>query len=184
MLENILNMYEQATAEERHHGAMWYDQAGAGAFELADAHGLTDDQAGAILALLSPSNRWERNVADAWRLCAEGESASVCTYGPNKAKALRVLAGECPWDVVTGQKVFAFWRCIMGDSDAVVIDRHAWAIAAGSKPNAERAKAELTSRYAEFVEAYVQAGELLGIPAYEVQATTWVTFRRIHGVAK
>lgn len=108
-------------------------------------------------------------------------------FKANKAKALRILKGEEPLDVLSGAKVRAFFACIMGEGNEVCVDRHAWAIAAGP----EAAGLSLTDkRYRETAEAYRSAaGALrLAFPSLAsdltpagVQALTWVWWRANEG---
>ena len=101
--------------------------------------------------------------------------------GTNKRKAARILCGENPLDVLSGPKVCAFFRNIMGDENAVCVDRHAWAIAHGG------ALVTLTpKRYLETADAFREASVALreAYPALAdsltpagVQALTWAWWR-------
>jgi hypothetical protein len=83
---------------------------------------------------------------------------------------------------LNGPKISAFFDNIMG-GDSVTVDGHARNIAyaerVGLKSNAANiGKAE----YRTIAQAYRDAAAILGIKACDLQAITWVTWRRIHGI--
>lgn len=62
MVRNIIEAYETATTGEHRFGEDWYEMARATAKEIAREYGMTDRQAAAFLAALSPRTSWESNV--------------------------------------------------------------------------------------------------------------------------
>jgi len=83
--------------------------------------------------------------------------------------------------ILNGPKITDFFWCIMGD-DTCVIDGHAWCIA-----NYNRRKLQLVPNIGkklrqELQEAYVLAAVEHGMKAYQMQAATWVAWKRIHNV--
>jgi hypothetical protein len=54
-------------------------------------------QAMGVIASLSPNNKWERNCIDAeamiktWSIGGDYNMIKVCTFNPNKAKAIAIL---------------------------------------------------------------------------------------------
>jgi hypothetical protein len=108
--------------------------------------GLTMGQAVGVIAALSPNNKWERNCIDAeamiktWAIGGDYDMIKVCTFNPNKAKAVAILSldmesvdTEAIPNILNGQKVVAFYRSIMGDKNAVCVDGHAYAIFIGER---------------------------------------------------
>ena len=192
-VENILAVYAQATPEEIEHGMRWYALAQEASQAIADKADIPLRVAVGVVAALSPTNKWERNLIDADALCEAfvsggyAEDVACCTYNSNKAKAWRVLE-EVPADNVTvayilnGPKITDFFWCIMG-FDTCVIDGHAWCIA----HNDRRAMQDVPSigkrKRRELQDAYTVAAHKHGITAYQMQAITWVAWRRIHGIA-
>ena len=146
-----------------------------------------------VIAALSPNNKWERNVNDADRLCraftlgghSATDSVKVSTYGANKVKALRILAGEFPLNVLGGLKVRAFYQCIIGCNDSVCIDGHAYAIWAGDRIATTKTPKISAKLYAAIAVDYIKAAEtinsILGsdYTAAQIQAITWLTYRRL-----
>jgi hypothetical protein len=164
----------------------WYSDARRFSDGLARAYGLGVEAVAGAIAALSPQVAWSAQVAwapaifDAWK---QGADLPGPGLGVNKRKAGRILAGEAPLDVLGGPKVRAFYRGIIagGRTEAVCVDRHAWAAAGGP------ADATLTGpRYGEAVRAYLDASAALRLAFRElapilspanVQALVWVWWR-------
>ncbi len=114
-LRNIRKVYALATVEEIERGLHWYDEAHSHAVTLSSTYGIPVKAASEIIAALSPSTRWERNVADAYTLCgvlSSGgslESVRVQTYSSNRAKAdaiFRAAVAGLPYaGILSGPKV-------------------------------------------------------------------------------
>ena len=179
---------------------------------MAEKHDVPLYCVAGVIAALSPNNRWERNLADAEALIEAYlggeyiESVRVATYHAMRAKAWAVMdlctqhaepvlttadgysEKEIGTDAVVrllkGQKISSFYAGIMGCRDECTIDGHARNIAYGERLSLSGSKFTIRGReYAALQMAYAQAGRDLGIPAYVLQAITWVTWRRIHGIA-
>ena len=119
----------------------------------------------------------------------------VCTYGKMKDKAVQIL--ECMniddhADILKGRKITAFYQCIIGCKDSCCIDGHAYSIWFGDRLTMKQVPNIGKRLYAEICSDYVEAAEILretgsrfeNLTAYEVQAITWVTWRRLHGISK
>ena len=59
---NILACFKQATQDEIDHGLTWYADAKTDAQEMADKYELPLHIVVGVVAALSPTNRWERNL--------------------------------------------------------------------------------------------------------------------------
>ena len=206
---NIKAVYNQASVEEKDDGWTWYANANKAARALSETYDVPLYCAAGVIAALSPNNKWSRNLADAETLISAYlngepvESVSVCTYHTMRAKAWSVMdlcrdhaafaeADHAPDDtgvdevvrLLKGQKISSFFAGIMGCRDECTIDGHARNIAYGERLSLSGSKFTIGKReYAALQMAYAQAGRDLGIPAYVLQAITWVTWRRIHGIA-
>jgi hypothetical protein len=210
---NILRVFGSATLDEIHEGRNWYRSALNLAFELVEQYGVgfidpedsverAVERAVAVIAVLSPRLSWTKNVELARWIYAEVHTAttnymasawtkSVLDRFPglkaNGKKALSILIGIDPADVVSGPKVTAFFHAIANPNDprGIVIDRHAFDVAVGRVMD-DRTRGVVLGRkgaYEQFVRAYVRAAEALqnefpGITPAEVQAITWVAWRR------
>ena len=195
-VRNIKAIYELASAAEIADGMAWYGVAKSIAIVLADQYGIPAAQAVGVLAALSPRNKWTRNVADAEALisayvAAGSEQArltKVCTFGANKEKAIKILESgletlPTALDVLSGPKLREFASCIAGLDD-ICIDGHAWCIWQGSRVTLADVPSIGVKLRREIKADYAQAATDLGLKASELQAITWVAWRRIHGVTK
>lgn len=190
---NILAVFFTANSAERLKGAQWYEDAMKFCAAVAGSTGLSVSTVAGVTAALSPNNRWVRNQADAERICraasagtlADAAAVKVATFHRNKEKALKILAGESPLNVLGGLKVRAFYRCILGDKGAVCIDGHAYAIWLGSYVPTTKTPKISPKLYASIAAAYEQAAAtingILGTSysAAQIQAITWSVWQRI-----
>lgn len=180
--KHITATYRAATDAERVEGKSWYGTAREVAVTLDPADPV---RAAAVLAVLSPRLHWDRNVTAAVDAYA-GRVPKVLGVNARKAKA--ILEGADADDVVSGPKVRAFWHAIVNPSDprAIVIDRHAFDVAAGTVLDDEQ-RGKLLGRkgaYDDVCKLYVTAARILTreygeLSPVEVQATTWVAWRRM-----
>jgi len=198
---NIIAVYALATSGERVIGCEWYNRANRVAATIAAEHGISLEAAAGVIAALSPNNRWERNIVDAENViraysiggAEEAAHVKVCTYGKMRAKAIQILGA---WDshgdhvkILNGRKITAFYECIIGRTDAVCIDGHAYSIWFGDRLTMKQVPNIGKKLYAEIVSDYVEAARILSangtsVTAFEVQAITWCAWRRLHGVTK
>lgn len=196
-VKNIRAIYQLSTAVEKADGNSWYARAHVAALDLADRYEVTECQAIGVIAALSPRNKWERNVQDAESLIAAFVSAGaeqagltkVCTFGSNKAKAIEVLKTVDPTAdevraILSGPKLKEFFSCILGHRDEVCIDGHAYCIWAGQRTSLKDVPAIGVKLRRQIKADYISAAESLNVSPAALQAITWVTWRRIYGVAK
>ncbi|MFZ9252944.1 MAG: DUF7178 family protein [Hylemonella sp.] len=188
---NILAVFFSANAAEVSEGAHWYRKAHVLAIDLSAKYGVPYFSAVGIIAALSPNNRWERNVADAERLIkvfvagGNPHEVKVCTFGKNKQKAIDILEGAAPLDVLSGRKVRAFYDCIChaDGGNSVCVDGHAYAIWLGQPVPTSQTPSISAKLYETISEDYRKAtkqiNEITGqnyLPS-QVQAITWVAWR-------
>lgn len=191
---SILAVFFSANAVERHEGLSWYGRAQSVARRLADQHGYDVSTIAGVISALSPNNRWERNVIDAEALIkvytygGDVEALKVCTFSKNKAKAIAILQGDDPLDVLGGHKVRAFYDCIIG-GDSVCVDGHAYSIWLGQRVTTNNTPKISDKLYNKISEDYriatKQINEITGdfyLPS-QVQAITWVVWRNLHSGA-
>lgn len=195
----ILRTFDAATPEDIEAGLQWYAIAKREADALASDHGLPLHIVVGVIAALSPNNRWERNLIDAasmlqaWKDGAPVEAVTTCTYKAMRAKAWSILEANSrtpdglPVDdvlsILNGQKIIAFAECILG-RDACCIDGHALNIARGKREALSSDKTNVGVKlFRELQRAYSNAGKRRGFTAFEMQAITWTTWRRQHGIA-
>lgn len=190
---NILAVFFQASEAEIQQGKSWYATAFDTAKAIASRYDLPGgiETVAAVIAALSPNNRWERNVKDAESLIrvytcgGELDVVKVSSYGQNRHKAIRILKGEAPLDVLGGNKVIAFYHCIAGRFHSVCIDGHAFAIWSGQRVPTTKTPSISSKLYAKISEDYRLAAAVINsttgscYSAAQVQAITWVTWRNL-----
>lgn len=190
MCENILTVWNEADDSDYAAGCRWYSDAYAMAVRISDysVHGHPDnvnaldpEQVVGIMAVLSPSTDWDRNVKLAHDMVMTGDCSHAYGLCIERARAIR--EGEPVQTVLGGRKVRSFYNCIMaqGQGGHVVVDRHAHAIALGVRaPLGDWAAAALDKpgRYQVVAAAYRYAARCAGISPAHMQATTWLHFRR------
>ena len=193
-VNNIKAIYLLATTQEKIDGANWYKSAHKIALNLADDYGLTLQTTAGVIASLSPRNKWSRNVIDAENLIEtfvrDPESAvniKVCTFNKNKEKALNILKADQDFytenvrDILKGPKLIEFFNCILGVED-VCIDGHAYCIFNGSRTSLKDVPSIGVKLRREIKSDFKKAAAKFKISPAEMQAITWVTWRRIYGV--
>lgn len=198
--DHIIAKFLLATACEKQAGAVWYINAKAIAKRIADRFDVPVIRVVGVIAALSPNNKWERNCQDAENLIAawsaggatDAANVKVCTYGPNKAKAVLIL--ETAFDhesivsILSGPKVVEFYHCILDICDDVCIDGHAYSIWIGERLTMKEVPSIGVKLRKVIKEDYRRAAlaiEKLGHGYYtaaQIQAITWVAHKRIHGV--
>lgn len=191
--KHILAIYKLANPSEIQHGLTWYVNALTDCRNIANDLELPIHIVVGVVSALSPNNKWERNIVNAKDLCTafingnDMDSIKVSTYHKMKQKAWSILeqmpSYEETIEILNGKKIVSFFRNINGDEQDITIDGHARNIYYNDKqglttPNTNIKKSE----YKDIQKAYLRASRKLGIKAYELQAITWVVWRRIHGI--
>jgi len=180
---NIASVLAQATDCERSEGLRWYQDAHDKS--IADVSNDPVVAAG-VVAALSPGLRWERNIPAAARVAARPEKPDLMGLGvrwwDGVRKAVRILAGESPETVLRGNKVRAFYRCILNPCDdfAVCVDGHAYSIWHGKRTTLDETPNLTDERYETIAAAYRKVAKEVGLLPMQVQAITWVVWRRLH----
>jgi len=170
MSRMLIKRYERADADAREFGMAWYAGARNTARRMARRHGLTLSQAAGIIASASLNQSWKGNLTLAERLCA-GESVGLTTV---RRESASILAGWPPCVVIGGPKRKNFYRNIMGNTDAVTVDR--WAARAA---DAERLL-QRKGGYETIATMYREAAAKLNITPRELQAVVWCEVRGSH----
>lgn len=161
----------------------------------------------AVISALSPLNKWAQNKIDAENVFAAYEAnetaakfldvetladtVKVCTFNKNKMRAFRIIDENAPEIVQTSRKTRAFHCNILNPkSDCVTIDFHALSIACGYQFTAASQPPVADSLYLDIQAAYRDAARELNkgrrakLLPYQVQAITWLAWRRLVGVCK
>jgi hypothetical protein len=185
---NILKVYNQASDAERSAGMYWYETAHNDARAIAEKNGVTVQQACGVIAAISPGLEWGLNLIQANEFVrafkAKRKLPQVGVYGQkNVIKAKRILQGENPYDVLplTGPKVRAFYYCISEPltAESVCIDRHARCLAYYKLSDRTATSIVRPAEFRRLAAVYAQLASELGLRPHQLQAITWVTWKRI-----
>ena len=194
--QNIIAVYNLATATDKINGADWYDRALTFANALSAVYSIEVTTIVGVIASLSPRNRWERNMQDAESMVkayANGATYNdlmqlkVCTFKTGKDKAARILTDKISdraelLATLKGPKLQEFFNCILGDADDVCIDGHAYSVWVGDRITLANVPS-IGKKLRQSIKADYQLAALsLGVKPHVGQAITWVTWKRLHNV--
>lgn len=153
-------------------GRDWYATAYIALRTEASALEISVDRFAGIVAVLSPRLPWDRNIAYATHLVRSGWCPAL---GRSVGKALRIRAGEPSLSVLSGPKVRAFYRALLGDPDACVLD--SWMLRAlGAKSDKPTAL-----QYAKHEARFRKFAARAGVPVASYQAMVWTGIRNLNG---
>lgn len=178
---NIRVVYNRATDADMVAGRAWYTLAYRTAQNIVGKDG--DHKVGAgIIAAFSPQMAWKKNIELAAKCLRTNRFTGH--YGANNRKARKIANGIDPLKVLGGDKTLAFYECIAtaGQTDAVCIDRHAASVCLGRNVTDQERHNIRRKHYAAYANAYKDVAREVGLLASEVQAITWVTWRREKGI--
>lgn len=179
MTNRILKMYALGNTAD----AMWYQDAYRIACDLAQKHNTQTERVAGIIAALSPLKRWDKNIELADDLLS-GRKVGHTKNMVNKAhKVNECDIADIP-KILNGNKITDFYNNIINPTceNRVTIDRHAIMIAMGGVHLSKQDLISLSNtdkRYTAIADAYRRAAKKLGVRPLEVQAVTWVVWRKI-----
>lgn len=195
-VQAITAVYNLSSLSDRNQGLNWYARALTFADNLGEVYDIPYTTIVGVIAALSPRNRWERNMQDAEsmvKVAANGGtiddlmSLKVCTFSSGKSKAAAILADRVSdrdelLAILKGPKLCEFFNCILGDSDDVCIDGHAYSIWVGDRITLANVPSIGKKLRASIKADYQAAAKDLGLRTHELQAITWVCWKRLHNV--
>ena len=197
-IKNIINIYNLATPEEIKHGVTWYKKAYIESKKLALKHDIPIHIVIGVIAGLSPNNKWDRNIENADTMInafINGnaiESFKVSTYNKMKEKAWLILETMPNYEetitILNGKKIVSFYKNINGDETEITIDGQARNIFYNDRQGLTTPKTNITKlEYAKIQKAYLKASKKIKVngsvlKAYELQAITWLAWKRIHNI--
>ena len=198
---SIVAVYGLATSQEIQLGVDWYPSARKISGRIGFKYNVPVSTVAGVIAALSPRNEWSRNVFDAEAMCKLHASHAtrkdlrrlkVCTFKKNKLLAISMLTLPAieAHVILTGNKRLEFYNCIYRPHlDDVCIDGHAYSVWLGTRvvlsktPNLD-AKGLREQIKQDYRDACAFLNEELGecYTAADVQAITWVVWKRLHNV--
>ena len=203
---NIIKMYNQASKQEIAETSKWYSDAQkfTETLSLEFNNQISSIKIAGVVAALSPRNEWNRNKFDAETLCKEFLSnkyyqlnlfgyhfllnSKVCTFHANKSKAIQILLSDDSEieTILKGNKLISFYQGIIGDTEAVCIDGHAFNIASNRVTSLAEVPAISDKNYKIIQNVYRDAKNFinkrynLNLKTGELQAVTWNEYKRLH----
>ena len=203
---NIEKVFKSATKERIAETRKWYSDAQkfTETLSLKFDNQLSSIKIAGVIAALSPRNEWNRNKFDAETLCKEFLSnkyyqlnlfgyhtllnSKVCTFNTNKSKAIKILLSNDSEieNILKGNKLINFYRGIIGDTEAVCIDGHAFNIASNRVTSLAEVPAISDKNYKTLQNVYRDAKNFinkrygLNLKTGELQAVTWNEYKRLH----
>lgn len=174
----LIALYERATPAVRRRGRSWYPETNRRLREIAENAGVPVSHAAAVFSIVSPEVQL-KTAFDWTEAILRGEREGGRYPNKQAAKITAALASRYPVRHVSGPKVNAFYRAIMGDSTALVLDR--WAVHAVGHdrgrdiPRAVRREVEA---------AYRAAAAACGETVRAFQAIVWILVRESTPTAK
>ena len=186
---HIYDCYNRASQPVREAGDLWYPTAHTYAREIGELAGYSGRvgiKVGAgIISALSPKTDWDKNILYAKELVRTGYAPRQTEV--NNRKALRILEGEDPLNVLGGVKVVPFYQAIENPFavDAIpVVDRHAGSVYTGYALT-EKQLRKLSNVMVDtrIQDQYIYISRKVGIHVHRLQATTWLQWRIEKGYA-
>jgi hypothetical protein len=189
-INSIVRFYKQATTIEIKDGKNWYTEANQYCRELAQRFNITIQQAAGIIAVFSPQAGWVENKR--YTVTYLLNPALQLRSLPQQIKANKIITLKSETDIYnvlsTQDKAFktkAFFVNMLNPDivTGVTIDRHAIAICLQHPANVYALGVEYSQltkqQYNFFEQCYMNAAKILGVLPHELQAITWVTYRRL-----
>ncbi len=172
----LIALYRQATPDQVERGRRWYPATLRRCRRIARETGTPLRRVVATMAITSPDAQLRTNVAWTETACASHGTARVGRY-PNTAHKRYgpVLTGDVtPSAACSGDKVKNFYAAILGNVDAVVLDRWALRNAGHHRDNAT------PLQYARIANLYRDAASLVDEEPRAFQAILWIVARERH----
>jgi hypothetical protein len=187
-MNSIEKYYLNSLQIEKENGMQWYKNAKNTICTIADKYGIHHKIAIAVTSALSPRCIWESNIKDLenvlkWYTDKNKRSyPKVTTYNQNRNKAINILMNENT-NVFNTAKTFNFFNNIMypENKDYITIDGHSINIYYG-KIGAVKNKHFTDKYYYRIAKAYKKIAAKYDILPNQLQAITWLSFKRIHNI--
>lgn len=175
MVRRLLALHAQCTPSDLAQGLAWYERARAAAEGMSTGN---LPRAAAVIAHLSPRQSWAQNLASASRMLTAADAGDArCPAVHTRVqheKAWAVATGRAAPTANHGPKTLAFYRNILGNTDAVCVDT--WALRAATG-DSTKGKGLAPGKYRRVAAAYTSAAQALGMAPRDLQAAVWVHVR-------
>lgn len=186
LVKNILEVYNN---QDHQRELNWYETANKLASKLGRLYNVTALQAAGVLAALSPLKSWDENMRIAEAYLKNGSAYHTSTMMLKAQDIISykgTLTEEFILTTLNGNKIQNFFLNIAFPKSelGVTIDRHAISIAVGESLPNHMLTAITDKQYEFFADAYKIAASKVGILPHEMQAATWVKWRKLKEAKK
>jgi hypothetical protein len=186
-VDNIINVYNAATPGEKDYWGNWYHHAKKDVEELTEKYiaqlqGFVTSETpfevmAAIVAVLSPGNKWKDNYMAAERIMINARLVNAYPKNVKKANFIK-LTGDT--SLVTGPKVEVFFQSLLDPKSVetrMVLDGHAINIWRGEKLPLKWLKKPSKEERIEMINDYQEASTKLNASVQAIQAVTWYIWK-------
>lgn len=181
LFNKLRNLFIEISRNHKNYmsdGITWYEKAHKQIKESSHDLNVSIDMFAQIVAILSPYNRWENNISDAYKLlfCLKYErdqldKLTFTTFKSNVDKAVKVFDGIQEFIMTdSNMKTYSFYKNLMLDSNYVTIDRHMLNLIDFEK---YFGKSLTSKRYNDYSIYFDMIASEHNLEPYEVQAIFW-----------
>ena len=181
MVHNITSVYRLATSQEHANGIDWYPNAHRIVCEWAETFERSIANVACVVAALSPQMEWKRNLVIAADILAGNPPSiggSIHRFVSIAERIRDDRATDTAPYFINGCKVRSFAANLAGSLSTVTVDTHGAQIAAGC-PTANL-RVDIWRRYEPVARAYVDAAKRAHVRPSELQAVTWLVWKRLY----
>ena len=181
--KNLDFYFNLATDEDIKNGKMWYNEGREICKDVASKYNTTTLIAAGVISALSPRNKWEQNIKDAYKVFEaikqglNAEDIKVCTFHTNKFKAFAIARSEVK---ITDKslKTFNFVNNLASDSNYyLTVD--IWHLRACFNNSIKIDNASIGRiAYGQIKDLTIAKAKELGLKGYELQAILWLTVQK------
>jgi hypothetical protein len=174
---NIMQLIKQATESEIDYWGKWYHYAHQHVKALAAKYNEPFDVIAAVVATLSPGNKWVANLRAAEDILNGKDRTNAY---PSQVKLAKDILITGNISLVSGPKVTVFFQSILDPSvveNELVLDGHAINIWRGTKRLLKGTERPSKSEREQMIEDYKRAAADTGLSVQAVQAITWYLWK-------
>jgi len=181
----LFSWYNAASEDQIIRGLSWYTEAQNYTRDIAHRFNVSPYVVACVVSCLSPSVKWSRNKTDAFNIIeaftsgADPHAVTVCTYGQNKIKAIKILKEQAKLLSVS-PKTHSFAMNIAKLSrHHVTVDRwhmRACTIAHNGKHRAV-VESPTAKQYRRVERITAELAHQICIAGFELQAVIWLVVR-------
>lgn len=174
---NIMQLLKQATEGEIDYWGKWYHHAHQHVKALAAKYNEPFDVIAAVVATLSPGNKWVANLRAAEDILNGKDRTNAYPSQVKLAKDILITGNT---SLVSGPKVTVFFQSLLDPSvveNELVLDGHAINIWRGTKRLLKGTDQPSKSEREQMIQDYKRAAADTGLSVQAVQAITWYLWK-------